>query len=121
MSVRPPQFVPRAERFSLSSWILYRPLGEVRWREGRIENISESGVLFHGMEPVPVEMPVELMMMVPEEIAGLAVGTALGRGRIVRHGTERSNARPTFAAAITGWETLKEGSGRQSPVVSRQS
>jgi hypothetical protein len=107
MSARPPRFVPRAKRFSLPSWILYRPLGEVRWREGRTENISESGVLFHGMEPVPVEMPVELMMKVPAEIAGPAGGTSLGRGRIVRHGTERSDARPTFAAAITGWETLK--------------
>ena len=107
MKARPPRFVPRAERFSLASWILYRPAGDVRWREGRTENISESGVLFHGPEWLPVEMPVELMMAVPPEIAGEAAGSSLGRGRIVRHGIERSDARPTFAAAVTEWETLK--------------
>ena len=108
MSVRPPQFVPRAERFSLPSWILYRPAGDVRWREGRTENIRESGVLFHGPEMVPLEVPVELMMTVPPELGGKAAGTSLCRGRIVRHGIERSDARPTFAAAITGWEALKD-------------
>jgi hypothetical protein len=111
MSARPPRFVPRAERFSLSSWILYRPAGDVRWREGRTKNISESGVLFHGPEPVPVDVPVELMMKVPSEILGPAEEPALGRGRIVRHGRERSDARPTLAAAITGWESLKDPRG----------
>jgi hypothetical protein len=108
MKVQPPRFVPRAERFSLPSWILYRPAGDIRWREGRTENISESGVLFHGPELVQVEVPVELMMAVPPEVAGQAAGTSIGRGRIVRHGTERSDARPTFAAAVTGWEALKD-------------
>lgn len=110
MKVRPPRFVPRAERFPLSSWILYRPAGDARWREGRTENISESGVLFHGPELVQMEMPVELMMAVPAEIAGAAagVGASVGLGRIVRHGTERGGTRPTFAAAVTRWETVKD-------------
>ena len=107
MTANGPQYLPRAQRFTLPSWILYRPAGEVRWREGRTENISQSGVLFHGPEPVDVEMPVEIMMTVPAEIAGPASGASLGRGRIVRRGTERSDARPTLAAAITGWEILQ--------------
>jgi hypothetical protein len=102
-----PRYVPRATRVSLPSWILYRPAGEVRWREGRVENVSQSGVLFHGAERVHVEMPVEVMMAVPAEVGGGVSGTSLGRGHIVRLGTERSDARPTFAAAITGWEAVQ--------------
>ena len=107
MSAPGPRYVPRAPRLTLPSWILYRPAGEARWREGRSENISQSGVLFHGIEAIAVEMPVEIMMTVPTEVAGVAAGASLGRGRIVRHGMERSDARPTIAAAITGWEVLQ--------------
>ena len=107
MTATGPHHVPRAPRFTMPSWILYRPAGEIRWREGRTENISQSGVLFHGVEPVHVEMPVEIMMTLPAEVMGPASGASLGRGRIVRLGTAPGGARPTFAAAITGWELLQ--------------
>ena len=64
-------------------------------------------MLFHGVERVEIEMPVEVMMTVPEEVGGAVKGTSLGHGHIVRFGTERSDARPTFAAAITDWEALE--------------
>jgi hypothetical protein len=99
-------FPPRAQRFTLPSSILYRPVGEFRWRDGRAQNISRSGVLFHGREPMELEMPVEILMEVPAEVMGPAAGASLGRGRIVRLGTERSNTRPGFAAAITDWKAL---------------
>ena len=51
-------------------------------------------------------MPVEILMDVPAEVLGQAAGASLGRGRIVRLGTERSDARPAFVAAITDWEAL---------------
>jgi hypothetical protein len=106
MNANGPQYVPRAQRFLLPSWILYRPAGEVRWREGRTENISQSGVLFHGMEPIDVQIPVEVMMDLPAQLLGTPGGASLGRGRNVRHQTERSDARPAFAAAISDWEVL---------------
>jgi hypothetical protein len=99
--------VPRAQRFSLPSSILYRPAGEFRWREGRTENISESGVLFRGLEAVNVETAVEIMVDVPAEVLGKAAGASLGRGRIVRLERERLDARPAFAAAISNWEVLQ--------------
>ena len=102
-----PRYVPRAPRVSVPSWILYRPAGDERWREGRIENVSQSGVLFHGAEPVGLKTAVEIMMTMPAEVGGAVSGTSLGRGHIVRRGTERSDARPTFAAAITRWEELQ--------------
>jgi hypothetical protein len=106
-----PRYVPRAPRFMLPSWILYRPAGEMRWREGRTENISRSGVLFHGVEPVGVETPVEIMMTLPTEVMGLAPGASLGRGRIVRL-DRRPDARPALAAAITGWESVQLDPGQ---------
>jgi hypothetical protein len=98
--------MPRATRFALPSWILYRPAGESRWREGRTENISRSGVLFHGTEPVGVEVPVEIMMALPAEVMGSASGASLGRGRIVRI-DRKPDARPALAAAIAGWELVQ--------------
>jgi len=101
------RFVPRAERFTRPSSILYRPAGEFRWRQGQTENISRSGVLFHGMEPVDVQMAVEIMLDLPAGVLGKTTGTSLGRGRIVRRDAERFDARPTFAAAISDWEPLQ--------------
>lgn len=100
------RFVPRAQRFPLPSSILYRPAGEVRWREGQTKNVSRSGVLFHGQEPVDVEMPVEVMLDVPAGVLGQSAGASVGRGRIVRR--EQGEERPTFAAAISNWEVLPQ-------------
>ena len=106
MTTNGPRYVPRAQRHLLPSWILYRPAGEVRWREGRTENVSQSGVLFHAVDPIDVEMPIEIMLDLPLQVLGTASGASLGRGRIVRRQTERSDARPAFAAAISDWEVL---------------
>lgn len=102
------RFMPRAQRYSLPTSILYRPAGDARWREGWTENISQSGVLFHGREPIDLEASVEVMLDVPAQVLGNAAGaSSLGRGRIVRRGTERSDTRPAYAATITDWELLQ--------------
>ena len=107
MNAHASQQVPRAERFALPAAILYRPAGDARWREGRAENISRSGALFRGMEPVDLQMPVEILMDMPEEVAGSAAGAALCRGRIVRQDPDERDARRSFAAAISDWERLQ--------------
>ncbi len=48
--------------------------------DGRTQNISGSGVLFHGREPMDLEIPVEIVMDVPAEVPGQAAGASLGRG-----------------------------------------
>jgi hypothetical protein len=101
------RFMPRAQRFSRPASLLYRPAGEERWREGRMENISQTGVLFHGREPIDVTAPVEIMMEVPAEVGGTG-NASLGRGHIVRHGAERSDSRPALAASIVAWEVLEQ-------------
>jgi len=100
------RFVPRAQRFSLPSSILYRPAGEARWRQGQTENVSRSGVLFHGQEPVDIETTVEVMLDVPAGVLGKSAGASVGRGRIVRREAEPGEARRAFAAAISNWEVL---------------
>ncbi len=107
MNAQTPQQVPRAERFALPTSILYRPAGDGRWREGRAENVSRSGVLFRGMEPVGLQMPVEILMDLPAEVAGAEAGASLCRGLIVRQEPDPRDARPAFAAAISDWEVLQ--------------
>ena len=107
MNAQTPHQVPRAERFTLPASILYRPAGDARWREGRAENISRSGVLFRGVEPVDVLMPVEILMDMPEQVAGAAAGATLCRGQIVRQEPAPRVARTAFAAAISDWEVLQ--------------
>lgn len=107
MSAQASQHVPRAERFALPTSILYRPAGDIRWRQGRAENISRSGLLFRGVEPVDLQMPVEILMDVPEEVAGSAAGASLCRGQIVRQNPDERDAQQVFAATISDWESLQ--------------
>jgi hypothetical protein len=104
--------IPRAERFARPATILYRRAGDVRWREGRTENISRSGVLFRGMEPVELQAPVEIVMDLPAEVAGAGAGMSLGRGRIVRQQPEEHDVLTAFAATINDWEKLALGPRR---------
>ena len=92
---------PRAQRYAIPMSMLYRAAGDPTWREGRTENVSRSGVLFraeHLMEP---NTSIEMVLMLPIEIAGEAAGTTMCRGRIVRAVAPASfDARPALAAAI---------------------
>ena len=107
MNAQPSQHVPRAERFALPATILYRPAGDIRWREGRTENISRSGVLFRGVEAVDLQTPVEMLLEMPAEVAGAAAGASLCRGRIVRYEAEDGGAQPALAAVISDWEAFQ--------------
>ena len=50
---RKPSWVPRARRLRLHTPLRYRAKGQTLWREGVIDNLSQSGVLFRGEEPLP--------------------------------------------------------------------
>lgn len=99
--------VPRAPRFTLPASILYRPAGDIRWREGRTENISRSGVLFRGVEAVDLQTPVEMVLELPAEVAGATAGASLCRGRIVRQYADGGDEQPAFAAVISDWEAFQ--------------
>jgi hypothetical protein len=81
---RKPSWVPRARRLKLRTPLRYRAKGQTFWREGAIENLSQSGVLFRGDEPLPQNTLVEMIFEMPEEISGQKNSSVLCQGRITR-------------------------------------
>ena len=81
---RKPSWVPRARRLKLQTPLRYRAKGQTFWRAGVMENLSQSGVLFRGDEPLPQNTLVEMIFEMPEEISGQENSTVLCQGRITR-------------------------------------
>ena len=91
----------RATRFDLHLPLKYRLVGESGWREGTTENISRSGMLFQAEEPIAPNAQLEINLVLPAEIAGLAAAEVVCRGEIVRAvQTEAGTVSPTLAAKI---------------------
>jgi PAS domain S-box-containing protein len=74
----------RARRFNLHLPLRYRPLGEKSWRPGTTENISRSGLLFQAQEVLHPSAQLEISLVLPAEIAGLAATEVICRGEVVR-------------------------------------
>jgi hypothetical protein len=83
-SNKKPTWVPRARRLKLDTPVRYRVKNLGTWAEGIIENISQSGVLFHGPEQIPVNALVEMVFEMPEEISGQKNSNVLCQARIIR-------------------------------------
>ena len=91
----------RARRFNLQLPLLYRPLGESEWRPGTTENISRSGLLFRAQEQLKPAAQLEISLVLPPEIAGLAPTEVVCRGEIVRSVSgEGVEVNPAIAAKI---------------------
>ena len=91
----------RARRFNLQLPLHYRPLGEQSWRPGTTENISRSGLLFQAQELLYPNALLEISLVLPPEIAGLAATEVICRGEIVRSvGTQAPGVIPALAAKI---------------------
>lgn len=91
----------RARRFNLQLPLRYRPLGEKSWRPGTTENISRSGLLFQAQEALHPSAQLEISLVLPAEIAGLASTEVICRGEIVRSVQARgTNLNPALAAKI---------------------
>src|SRR5262249_19723373 len=89
----------RARRFNLHLPLRYRPLGETNWRPGTTENISRSGMLFRAQEVMQPAAQLEINLVLPPEIAGLAPTEVVCRGEVVRS-IESEEVSPALAAKI---------------------
>jgi PAS domain S-box-containing protein len=89
----------RATRFDLHLPLKYRLVGESGWREGKTENISRSGMLFQAEEPIAPNAQLEINLVLPAEIAGLAAAEVVCRGEVVRT-VGSGSVSPTLAAKI---------------------
>jgi PAS domain S-box-containing protein len=91
----------RATRFDLHLPLKYRLVGESGWREGKTENISRSGMLFQAEEPIAPNAQLEINLVLPAEIAGLAAAEVVCRGEVVRTvNRESGTVSATLAAKI---------------------
>ena len=106
---RQPTWVPRARRLKLELPLRYRVRSLSAWSEGIIDNISQSGVLFHGASVLPVNALVEMVFEMPEEISGQQNSHVLCQGRIMRSKDSRDTD-PGFglAASILDYKFLHQ-------------
>jgi hypothetical protein len=83
------------------------------WAEGTIENLSQTGVLFQGPQPLPVNALVEMKFEMPEEISGQKNRNVLCQGRVIRTkdelekeaaDTENQNGSVLLAASIIDYK-----------------
>jgi len=91
----------RAQRFKLNLPLRYRQLGQQDWQVGTTENISRSGMLFRAEERIAPSVQLEINLVLPAEIAGLASTEVLCRGEVVRTiEAETPAMSPALAAKI---------------------
>ena len=109
MRSRKPSWVPRARRLRLRTPVRYRAKGQTLWREGVIENLSQSGLLIRGEEPLPQDALVEMIFEMPEEISGQKNSTVLCQGRITRlHHEGKPEDETAIAAAVLDYKFLRQ-------------
>jgi hypothetical protein len=106
-----PTWMPRARRLRLNLPVRYRGKNLSTWYEGQIQNISQSGVLFHGPQQLPANALVELIFEMPDEISGQKNSNVLCQGRLIRIKDAVDNTADAFAmaASILDYKFLHKG------------
>lgn len=100
-------WVPRARRLKVNLPLKYRPTGTEEWLEGKVLNISQTGLLFEATQELRYDADVELVLNMPEEITGQLNSRVLCQGYIVRANSAKgSPGTLTQAAAISGYAFL---------------
>lgn len=88
-----PSWTPRARRLKLDSVLRYRVNNTSTWHEGVIDNLSQTGLLFHGPQQLPVNALIEMVFEMPEEISGQKNRNVLCQGRVIRaNGSNKDEA-----------------------------
>jgi len=105
-----PTWVPRARRLKLDLPIRYRVKNLSTWYEGTIENISQSGVMFHGPQQLPTNALVEMIFEMPQEISGQKNSSVLCQGRLIRVKDAADHIEEAFglAASILDYRFLHQ-------------
>jgi PilZ domain len=81
---RKPTWVPRARRLKLDLPVRYRVKNLGSWYEGTVVNLSQSGILFYGVQRFPDNTLAEMVFEMPEEISGQKNSSVLCQGRVIR-------------------------------------
>ena len=99
--------LPRAQRLGLQTPVRYRAKGLGIWREGIVENLSQSGLFFHGPMHLPQYALVEMVFEMPEEVSGQKCRTVLCLGRVLRRDEGRDCGAVGVAASILDYTFLR--------------
>jgi hypothetical protein len=75
---------PRARRIHLESPIQYRTSERQPWTEGVVKNVSQSGVYFVTEGDLPEGTAIEVIFIMPQEIAGQENAKVFCRGKLTR-------------------------------------
>ena len=76
--------ISRARRFLIRAVLHYRVHGERHWREGRTENMSNSGIWFRAEEAAAPGTAVEMSIILPLEKTGEGGAKIVCHGQVVR-------------------------------------
>jgi PilZ domain len=90
-----PSWTPRARRLKLDLPLRYRVNSTSTWYEGTIDNLSQTGLLFHGPQPLPVNALIEMVFEMPEEISGQKNRNVLCQGRVIRAKDKDQDDKPS--------------------------
>jgi hypothetical protein len=103
-----PTWVPRARRLKLDIPLRFRVNRTSTWFEGIIENISQSGVLFHGPQQLPLNALIEMVFEMPEEISGQKNSNVVCQGRVMRvkDEIEADEGQVVLAASIVDYKFI---------------
>ena len=110
-----PSWTPRARRLKLDAALRYRVNSTSTWYEGRIDNLSQTGVLFHGPQQLPVNALIEMVFEMPEEISGQKNRSVLCQGRVIRsidqaeetQDQDREGSANSLAASIVDYKFIR--------------
>jgi hypothetical protein len=87
----------------------YRSVGAARWREGEIENISRSGVLFWTSHLLAVDTRLEMSFVLP---LGDGTPRVVCRGHVVRTVMPKAREAPAgLAATISTYHFVRDRVG----------
>ncbi len=93
----------RASRMKAEVSLTFRPVGGFSWSQGRMENISKSGILLKTQQAVNVGTRIEMKFAPPPDVWENATGLVLCRGKIVRaFPSEGSPGRTSLGVKILG-------------------
>lgn len=93
------KMIARAQRFPIRATMHYRIVGENRWYVGTVDNMSSTGVLFHGERPVGLNSSIEVTVNVPGSLAAGHSSKMVSRGKVVRVSAAEFDSDPILMAA----------------------
>ena len=98
----------RAQRFELRIPLRYRVSGGSQWCRGVTKNISYSGVLFRGEDLAEPGTPVEMRLVLPNEMMKQRAAEVVCRGTVTRSRRPGSNGDvPIVATKISYYRFVR--------------